>query len=218
MAIEGIISVGDLAIITGSWDTFKSTLAVEMGWSMATGKPFLGRFPVLTQMRVGMLQAEIDPGSYDHRVLAFPPTDNFIIASDLASPRHFTFAHLDELEHEIKEWAMDCIILDPIGQMWPRDGSFSPNLGMDISPIMWRLKTLPATVIMVHHDPKPSQGQINRASGSASLLNDPDTRIFIDRDRHTPDITISTRNRLQASVPPFLAHFENGRLLAVNQP
>ncbi len=217
VAVEDIIRVGDLAIISGSWDTFKSTVALELAYSMATCGKFLNRFMVGRQLRTGILQAEIDPGAYDHRLLGFPPTDELLSRSDLGGERHFTFDHLPELNHAMDEYQMKAIVLDPIGQMWPRGRDFSPNLGMDISPIMYELKTMGKTVILVHHDPKPGQGLQNRASGSSSLLNDPDTRIFVDRKPNTDDITMTVRSRLNRSIAPFLVRFERGRLKVVQE-
>ena len=76
------------------------------------------------------------------------------------------------------------------------------------------------TIIMVHHDPKPpSQGAKGRASGSAALLNEPDTRIMVDRtvvdSRADNRISLEIRSRLQAPMGKVEAIFIGRRLKAV---
>ena len=217
IAVEGVLRVGDLCIVTGSWDVFKSTFALELAWSLATRVSFLRRFRVSNQIRMGILQAEIDPGSYDHRLLVYPPTEELLAASVVGDgSRPFTFERLDELAHDMEAFGMGGIVLDPIGQMWPRNWpDFNPNLNVHVSPIMWDLKTMGKTIILVHHDPKPGQGVQNWAAGASALLNDPDVRIHLARKTGTDDVTVTIRNRLQQATPPFLARFHQGRLTAV---
>lgn len=216
IAVEGVLRVGDLCIVTGSWDTFKSTFALELAWSLATRVDFLRKFRVSNQVRMGIVQAEIDPGSYDHRLLVYPPTQELLAASLIGNgSRPFTFDRLDELQHDMEEFGMGGIVLDPIGQMWPRNREFNPNWSYQVSPILWDLKTMGKTVILVHHDPKPGQGVQNWAAGAAALLNDPDVRIHLDRKGTSDDVTVTIRNRLQEATPPFLARFHQGRLRSV---
>lgn len=207
--------VGDLVLLSGSWDTFKSTLAMELAWSLATGRPWLGRaeFRVHRRLRLGILQTEIDPGAYDERCQRFPPAADLYVASVM----DFTFDRLDELETAIDDAALDGLILDPLGQCWPSHSEagepFNENNKTHVSPVMRRLKALRKTIILVHHDPKPSgDGPVNRASGSAALLNDPDVRMFVDRSAGTGDIKVTVRNRLQQPTPPFRGHFDEESL------
>lgn len=214
LAIEGVLRVGDLVIITGSYDTFKSTLALELMWSLATGKPWLRHwdFRVRRRLRVGLLQTEIDPGSYDERCARFSPAADLLLCSCL----DFTFDRMDELETALDDSGLDGIAIDPLGMVWPTFAAsgepFSENAKTHVSPIMRKLKQLRRTTILVHHDPKQQMGLTNRASGSSALLNDPDVRIFVDRAAGD-NIRVTVRNRLQHPTPPFIAHFESGRLV-----
>ena len=206
---------GDLVIITGLWDTYKSTTALELGYALATGKPWLRAFHVHKKGVVGVLQAEINPGFYDDRLLAYPPADNLLICSDLS----FDFDHLDDLREAIEVFNMDVLILDPLGQMYPDKASngepFKENEKAHVARLMKRLKLLPATVILVHHDPKASaSGLANWGSGSSSFMNDPDVRIHLERDYDKGTVQMQVRNRNQTPAHTFSANYVDRRLIA----
>lgn len=214
VAIEGIMRVGDLCLLTGGWDTFKSTLSLELAWSLSTGRPLLNRYPIVQRIRTGILQVEIDPGSYDERAQRFPRAEDLLLASCMG----FNFDRIEELKQVVDDNGLEGLVLDPLGQLWPtfaRNGEpFSENLKNHVSPVMGELKKLGITVILVHHDPKPGQGGYQgRAAGSSALLNDPDVRMFLDRS--ADDIVqVTVRNRLQRPAKPFKAIFneDSGRL------
>lgn len=217
VAIAGILRVGDLAIVTGSFDTFKSTFVLELVKSLTSGEHFLGHFPVINRLRMAILQAEIDPGSYRSRLRAVEAGPDLIARSDFT----FSFDRLPELIRDLDgyyDW--DGIVFDPIGQMWPAYSAggeaFNENAKTHIAPIMKALKLIDKTVILVHHDPKPSQGQRNRAAGSSALLNDPDTRIFLDRA--DPLVTVTVRSRLQSPAGRFDCKIEGRRLRFLKNP
>lgn len=215
IAISGILRVGDLAIITGPADSFKSTLALEMAWSLATGRPLLGRIPIRKRLRMGVLQNEIDPGAYKLRVeQPYTAHDDLLLCSDL----DFTFDRMDELVEACDDLALDGIVLDRLGTMWPEYDvtgvPFSENEKSHVSRLLRRLKGLNRTVIMVHHDPKPSAGMRGRASGSAALINDPDTRLYLDRSVGNR-VKVSISCRLLLSIGEFTGEFLETRRLVI---
>lgn len=226
VAIEGICKVGDLILITGGFDTFKSTLGLELAFTLASGHPFLQHFPLRCgRLRGAVIQCEIDPGDYEtHRIAdRFPVCHNLEFLSDVA----FTFDELPHLKAEFDEMAFDFVLFDPVGPMWPTYAvnsrePFDENRKTHVSPFLKRLRLLGKMVILVHHDTK----QQTRASGSASLLNDPDVRVFIDRETldgngHGPveQVNVNIRNRLQKPTLPFTARMQpTGRLTIPNDP
>lgn len=217
--IPGILSEGDLVLITGLEDTFKSTFALELVYSLSTGRKFLGWFPIMRTLRCGIVNAEIDAGNYLERVAQFvngdlPMLGKMHVTSDL----EFDFGHLDELRRQIDIWKLDCVCFDHCSACWPERALnreiFSENQKTHVSPLLKRLKTFGKTFILIHHDPKASQGVRNRASGSQALLNDPDVRIFLDRfeDKETGDnngVRIRIKNRLQRPLKSFVAQYDN---------
>ena len=216
IAIDGVLRVGDLCIVTGGWDTFKSTLCLEMAWSLATGMPFLGNpsLAVVNPLRMGILQAEIDPGSYDERLLAYSPTDNLWTCSDLTY--QLTESGVEDLYVTMRELELDGLVLDPLGPMWPSYAwttgeVFRENAKEHVTPILKAFKQFSKTIVLVHHDPKPSLGVRNRASGTSALLNDPDTRILLDR--MGAKVIAQVRSRLQHGAGQIECSFTQKRRL-----
>lgn len=215
VAIPGILGVGDLAIITAPHDSYKSTFALQLGRSLATGESLLGRFEVVRPLSMVVLQAEIDPGSYRERVAVFGGSPHLHTCSDFT----FNFNQLPDfvryLDIYVPDW--DGIIFDPVGEMWPTYSQagepFSENQKTHVTPILKALKLLGKTIILVHHDPKKSQGFQGRASGTAALLNTPDVRIHLDRDYLTNTVKVEVHNRLQNPAGTFHCRVIGGRKL-----
>ncbi len=57
-AVNEVLAVGQPCIIGGSKKTLKTTLALDLAVSLATGSKFLGEFDVLQKGRVGFISAE----------------------------------------------------------------------------------------------------------------------------------------------------------------
>ena len=224
VAIEGLCHTDDLVIVTGGWDSFKSTFGAELAWSLASGDPFLGHFEVRQTLKMGIIQVEIHPGSYDERVNIAHPTrerahDNILVASIPG----WTLTDYDGLVDAIDELDLEGIILDPVGRMWPARSpggysDFNENANEHVSPLLSSLKILGRLVVIIHHDPKDQQGFKGRARGSSALLNDPDVRIMLDREEGDEEVSnvvkVRVRNRLQKPAKPFKALFSKGRLRA----
>lgn len=236
LIIERWLKRGDLCLVTASHDSLKSTLALEMAMSIARGRLFLNRFSVHTQqprLNVMVLQVEIDPGEYDARIR---DTYHYLFEGDqrpenpyIASPgNNFKLDKygLEDLKIEVEARAIDVVILDPLGQMWPdkaRNGeTFNPNLQVHVSPVLQALKAMGVTVVLVHHDPKPSKDFVGRAAGSKALENDPDVRVYLTRKRFDAPkkvrlsgnqgtrevmnwLEVSVMNRNQEPPRPFVA-------------
>lgn len=191
--IPQILKRGDLCIVTASEDSFKSTFTLEMAIAVASQQRFLDKFKVLKSLRVLVVQAEIDPGEYDHRLKdtygKVQGIDDSIFISSPMGRFRLDAEGLNDLTEEVLERDADVIILDPLGQMWPSTNAegepFNPNVGAGhVVPVLQALKELRRTVILVHHDPKPGKDFIGRAAGAKALLNDPDVRIFLTRRQH----------------------------------
>lgn len=56
--VEGVLVKKQLGVIGGPVKTLKTTLAVDLALSVATGKSFLGKWPVVSPCRVAMFSAE----------------------------------------------------------------------------------------------------------------------------------------------------------------
>ena len=145
--IEGIWTENAHGIIGGEPKTLKTTLALAMGMSIASGKPFLGEFPVHSPGRVLMIQEENSPGNVQdlmHKVAAsyglisekevtILPSPEGSIGSTIVDVRfpddipfhllnnwHFDLddeEHTDRLEESIDSLKPKMVILDPFEKM-----------------------------------------------------------------------------------------------------
>src|SRR3954449_12059816 len=56
--IDEVLAVGQPCMIAGATKTLKTSIGLDLYVSLASGKPFLGRFPVLQGARVGIMSGE----------------------------------------------------------------------------------------------------------------------------------------------------------------
>jgi AAA domain/RepB DNA-primase N-terminal domain len=146
--IEGIWTEGAHGIIGGEPKTLKTTLALAMGISVASGKDFLGQFPVHAAGPVLMVQEENAPWNMRDRMqkiayyyglisradVTFSPSPTGSIGSTVASVRfpddlpihilnNYGFdleveEHRERLEQKIQEVRPKMLILDPLYLMF----------------------------------------------------------------------------------------------------
>lgn len=207
--IQGLINQGELVIVTGLWDSFKSRFGAEMVRSVVTGERFLGHFNVLVRGGGLIWQQEINAGFYDERILDLckdlPDTVPLLTCYD-----QFTFSkgYGEVLYDLIKEHNLKLIVFDPLTNFWPQEKWFDENasspVALALSPLL-RLRQTGCSFIIVHHDPKPSMGNSGVARGSSVLVNAPDARILLKRDDVRLTVTARTRNlrpppRFQATI------------------
>lgn len=200
--IEGLVNQGELILVTGLWDSFKSRFGAEMARSVATGEKFLGHFPMRAQGAALTIQQEINWGFYDERVIDMmhdaPSTAPFYTSYE---PFEFGKGYGNELLEIIKEFNIKLIVFDPLTMFWPQEKWFDENAAapvqMAIKPLL-QLRQTGCTFVLVHHDPKPSIGYSGVARGSSVLVNAPDARILLKRSDDYAEVRARTRN----VVPP----------------
>lgn len=218
-----MLSIGDLVLLTGGWDTFKSTISAELAKSLVSSEPLLGhrQLRVQQQLRpVLVIQTEIEPGNFDQRMHAAGLRANPAVAQfmdDYSGPLLLDSQGFEALRNTIAYEHYRALVLDPIGRMWPAYDAptgrpFEENNKAHTTYVLERLLDLDITTVIVHHDPKPKErGWGARASGSSALLNIPDTRLLVDRDEKDPAwLTIWVRSRNLARLDLGPGHARGG--------
>lgn len=178
-------------IIAGEPKSFKSTLAMDMSLSVATGKPFLGRYPIESQGKVLYIQNEnthwIMKDRFEKMVLNKGLQGKVKIIRDgirVTWPEDIPFFmlnqqsfmlddedHQDYLENLIQKIRPELIVFDPLYLMF--DGEISS--AQDLFPILqWLLhikNEYNCGVIVVHHYNKSGEGKRGgqRMLGSTTL-------------------------------------------------
>jgi hypothetical protein len=177
-------------IVAGMPKSFKSTLVHDLVVSVASGKPFLGKYPVMDPGPVVVVQNEnadyvmrdrsekliasrglcgnVKIKGDDHIRLQFPPDlpihfvnqQGFMLTDD---------SHKAALEKLVSEVQPVLVVLDPLYLMFDND----LNLAKDLSPVLnWLLhlkNEYKTSVMVVHHYNKGNSNESGRKGGSRMM-------------------------------------------------
>ncbi len=156
--IPGILAAGQPGGIFGAFKTLKTSLAADLLISLASGTPFLGRFPVSEPGRVVFLSGESGLAALRstarricaERGLSLEELDNFVISPDI--PRLDRPVDLMALRELIEKEKPVCLVIDPaylaIGETNCRN-LFA--MGAMLMPLAELCKSTGCTVLLVHH-------------------------------------------------------------------
>jgi hypothetical protein len=117
--IPGVLAAGQLGGIFGAFKTLKTSLAADLLISLASGTPFLGRFPVPEPGRVLFLSGEsglpalksIARRICDERGLSLDTLDNFVCSPNVPNLNDpFDVMALTEL---VEREQPVCVVIDP---------------------------------------------------------------------------------------------------------
>ena len=156
--IPGILAAGQPGGIYGAAKTLKTSLAADLLISLASGTPFLGRFPVTEPGRVLFLSGEsgldalqsIARRICQERGLSLESLDNFVVSPDL--PRLDRPVDLMALRELVEREKPVCVVIDPI--YLALDSSKSRNLfamGAMLRPLAELCESTGCAVLVVHH-------------------------------------------------------------------
>ncbi len=179
--IDGLFEAGDKVGIFGKSKTRKSFFVLQLAFSLATGKPFLG-LTVTRRRRVLLIQLEIK-ASHMHRRVRTMARSMGVDAVDGLSIFNGRGTGLDK--DAICKLATDTraevVIIDPLYKLMPSDESAEPMAAiMGIFDAV--TERTGAAVCYVHHDKKGQSGDldlVDRGSGSGIVGRDYDTALFL---------------------------------------
>jgi hypothetical protein len=161
--IPGVLAAGQLGGIFGPFKTLKTSLAADLMISLASGTPFLGRFPVSQPGRVLFLSGEsglpalksIAQRICAERGLSLDALENFVCSPDvpkLGDPFDMmAFTELVEREKPV------CVVIDPAwlalgGGRGGRGKSKSLfEMGELLRPLAELCESTGCAVLVVHH-------------------------------------------------------------------
>src|SRR5580692_7007996 len=186
--IPGVLAAGQLGGIFGAFKTLKTSLAADLLISLASGTPFLGRFPVTQTGRVLFLSGEAGlPATKSlagricaERGLSLDALDNFVCSPDvpnLSDPFDvMAFTELVEREKPV------CVVIDPGflalggggrgGRSGTRGGSAGKKsrslfeTGRLLRPLVELCESTGCAILIVHHSPR------SRRAGEPAMLDD----------------------------------------------
>lgn len=221
--IDGLLNKGELAIVTGQWDSFKSRFSTELAHSIATGEKFLSHFDTVGTGGALIIQKEINPAFFDERIIQLMDghADSVpIYVWPYEDDLRFGDGFEELLDEVIEEYNLSLVVFDPLAYFWPLDKGFDENSATDvtaaISPIL-RLRSSGCSFILVHHDPKPSVSGQSHARGSSVLVNAPDVRFLLHREQDEDALTIRAKTRNIRAPSKIKAYLDDRGRLYYNQ-
>ena len=180
--VEGIWQVGTYGMLAGEPKTYKSVLATDLALSVASGKPFLGRFPVLKPGAVLFVQEENNPQTVQDRIIkiavqkqmAVRTPTGYELAEDISIffSNNFGIDLTDKtsrvlLEKTIKDLQPALVLFDPFYMML---GSANENDATEMRNTLHWLSMLRnkygVAILVLHHYNK---GSGNKTRGGQKI-------------------------------------------------
>jgi hypothetical protein len=156
--IDRILVDRQPCIIGGPKKSLKTSIAVDLALSLATGGFFLGRFPILNRRRVLLCSAESGLATLQETALRMcramgcdlPSVDDLLISEAL--PKLLNASDLADFARFIKDVAPDVAILDPLYRMHSGDGAENVfKMGNPLADLGDLCLSRGATPIVCHH-------------------------------------------------------------------
>jgi hypothetical protein len=162
--IPGLLAAGQPGGIFGAFKTLKTSIAADLLISLASGTPFLGRFPVAKPGRVLFLSGESGLPALQsivrricrERGLSLESLDNFLLSTDL--PRLDRPGDVAALKKLVENEKPVCVVIDPA--YLAMGGDKSRNLfavGSLLHPLAELCESTGCTVLVVHHCKRSSK-------------------------------------------------------------
>ena len=229
--IEGLLNEGDILLLHGTEESFKSVMVVQCAEAIATGTPFLRKWPVPSGRRVGIIETEMHAAMMGKRLTTMFPSGD--------APEHIYFMD----EELLRRWRREgipgkfTIIEDWIGtagiQVLKIDtandffrGADSPSDERHVGEFFDKLRSLDLQGrIIVRHDRKRREIDSSSHSnelirGSAEWKEDPEAIIHLKRmDKRTHQVEMEVGKLRYGSKPePCKLWFDTGTFRLVPLP
>jgi len=235
--IDGAWSQEAHGLIAGESKAFKTTIALDMAVSVATGTNFLGHFSVPEKGHAIYIQEEnreakmqdllmkmlysrgvrhgITVGN-GHITIERPEVPMTLVNGqgfDLTSE-----AHLTELGEMIQELEAKLVVLDPLYLMTPGQDE---NVASSMAPILRNLleikRKTKCGIMIVHHYKKqnretPFFADEDRISGTSAFQRWYQSLMLVEKGEQHGQVRIHTRHREEPPGDPITVDFNIGKL------
>lgn len=159
--VSGVVPEAQGGIISGRFKTLKTSIALDLFISMATGAPFLGRFGVPAPVPCALMTAEAGAAAVigtAKRIAAAKGVDYrdgphlTTACAKMTEPRH-----LQALERHIERHGWRCVGIDPTYLAFADVGSKASNvfeMGAALEPLTGLIQRTGCTIILLNHNTK----------------------------------------------------------------
>ena len=213
--VEGLIYHGNVLLLHGTEESFKSVFITQLGESLATGTPFLRRWAVPRGRRVGLLATELDRFGFGQRLVQMFPDgspQDFVVFDALEQFRKRNTT--DERVHLVLTWAreqgLEVLLIDVASDLI-RGRNSNPNDEIQVGRLFEQLRDMGLPMIgLIRHDRKRDVNDIHlhaneQIRGSGEWKEDPEVLLALTRpDRRTHEVHLSVGKNRYGSKPPDL--------------
>lgn len=161
--VEDVIPVAQGGLISARYKGLKTTNAVDLVVSAATGHPFVGKFRVLQQCRAGIMSAESGAGTLQDigRRVARSKGINLADVADLiwstSLPRLTDPRQLEAVKRFITDQGLRLLLIDPTYLAFGEVGESSSNvyrMGAYLLPLTEIIAETGCSIVLVNHNRK----------------------------------------------------------------
>ena len=210
--VWGINAVG---MIAGSAKSYKTWTALELAFSVATGLPFLGKFPVeqsgrtliyLAEDALPLARSRIE-ALCEHRKFDIRKLDLHVITAptvrlDLAD-------HQEKLRQTVAHYKPRLLLLDPLVRLHRLDENNASEMSGLLGYLRALQRSLDVAIVLVHHVSKrarPQQGQAMR--GTSDLHAWTDCAAYLAW--HNKQLHLTLEHRAAKPPPPVVIELVSG--------
>lgn len=218
MLVEGFLPAQAVVFTAGAPKSMKSLLTTELAFSVASGKPFLGRWQSGAPRRALIVQQESSMAAYQGRLRSaarrYGECDNLFVISN----QHFDLmdeGSVEKLENELRRLRPTLTVLDPLASLHSGDENSAKDMGLLVRTLRRLRDQYGTTIIVVHHANK-SSGHVAtqrggmRMRGSSALYASSEATISMERtedeDANTSKVMVELKEGTGAT--PFQIHLE----------
>jgi RecA-family ATPase len=200
--IRGLLNKGDILLLHGSEESFKSVFVLQIAESIATGRSLL-HWRVERSRTVGVIETEMHEAMMGDRLSRMFPTGNppeklyFMGESALRDWRRLNLRQKCEgVQKWVNEHAIEVLIIDTANDFFR--GADNPSEERAVGQFFDELRSLnDGARIVVRHDRKRKPDQEEewnsneRIRGSAEWKEDPEVIVSLERrDRRTNEVEL----------------------------
>lgn len=203
-----------VSLVYGDGGIGKTTLLMQLGISLAAGRPFMG-LPV-TKRRVLLISAEDEIAEVHYRIHEMGkalqmPTDGFKVVSladrqdvHIWTPQHGVTPLLGQIEELVRAERIDAVMFDPIADLFGGLDIDKQQVNRFMRTLRKRLCfDLGCTVVIAAH-PSSTGLQTGRGtSGTVAWSNSARSRLYFERvgDSDTLELSMKKSNRSALGKP-----------------
>lgn len=224
--IAGLLNVGDILLLHGSEESFKSVFVLQIAESIATRHRLLNHWPIPKPYKVGVIETEIHEVMLGERLgKMFPggnPPENICFLAEEAL-RQWRKENMNGkfrfVQNWINEQGIEVLMLDIASDFFR--GNDNPSEERSVGTFFDQLRNLKVKArVIVRHDRKRPQQQIEgtdsnpneQIRGSGEWKEDPEVILYLDRlDRRTNKVTFEVGKLRYGQKPdPWMLWFDAG--------